>query len=181
MPRYSKFTKEEIASWPEGHKRCNGCQEVKSLELFNRNKNALLERDTKCKECRKPFSKAFYDSKSHEEIMWRRAKDRASRSGVEFNIDIEDIVIPEFCPVFGLRLQVGLNEKKYHSHPQSPSLDRIDPTKGYVKGNVQVISNRANLLKNNASAWELRQVADFLESNPASNRILVSPMQVDIS
>lgn len=162
-PRYRKFSKEEIASWPKDHKRCNSCQEVKPLDLFNENKNALLGRDTKCKVCRKPYSKAYYDGKSHEEIMHRRAKERAKKYGIEFDIEVEDIVIPEFCPVFGFRLQTGLSDKKYVSHPQTPSLDKIDPSKGYVKGNVQVISQRANMLKSNATVDELRAVLRFIE------------------
>jgi hypothetical protein len=45
----------------------------------------------------------------------------------------------------------------------SPSLDRIDNSKGYVKGNVAVISFRANTLKNNATADELRAIANFMD------------------
>lgn len=72
----------------------------------------------------------------------------------------EDISIPEFCPVLGLRLQHGSGK----ATDASPSLDRIDNTKGYVQGNVMVVSNRANLLKRDATPDELQRLAAFYAS-----------------
>jgi hypothetical protein len=46
----------------------------------------------------------------------------------------------------------------------SPSLDRIDPSQGYIKGNVVVISHKANRLKNDAGLAELRALVAWLES-----------------
>lgn len=79
------------------------------------------------------------------------AKSRVSENNIEFNIISEDIILPEFCPYFGKPLKYGLNLQDNFS----PSLDRIDPDKGYVKDNIQVISFLANRMKNNASRDEL--------------------------
>jgi hypothetical protein len=111
--------------------------------------------NTVCKECRKDVSKKNWSNKSYVQKIYDRAKTRATRKGREFNIEIEDIVIPEICPVFGVPL---VEETEY-----APSIDRVDSSKGYVKGNIQIISRRANLLKNNASINELEMVIEFLK------------------
>jgi hypothetical protein len=46
----------------------------------------------------------------------------------------------------------------------TPALDRVDNTKGYVKGSVLVTSSRANVLKRDAEEWELRAIADYTRS-----------------
>jgi hypothetical protein len=83
--------------------------------------------------------------------MWSRAKYRAKQKSLDFNITKEDIVIPDTCPLLGTPMK-------------SPSLDRIDSTKGYIKGNVWVISNRANTLKNDATLKELKTLVENLEA-----------------
>lgn len=90
--------------------------------------------------------------------LWRWARTRAKRYGVPFDIEPADICIPDKCPVFGVKLKVG--HKSF-----APSLDRIVPEWGYTKGNVLVVSRRANQLKSDACPWELRQVADFFEQH----------------
>ncbi len=92
-----------------------------------------------------------------EELLWRNARARAKKLGLPFSITIEDIVIPVFCPVLGIRLQRG--EKKYG--PASPSLDRKTPELGYTRDNILVISWRANEIKGNATAEELQAVAIY--------------------
>lgn len=89
-----------------------------------------------------------------KKLLLNRARERAKRNGVPFDIDESDISVPIYCPVLGLRLKQG----DIHFKRSSPSLDRIDPSKGYVKGNVRVISMRANLLKSNAASRELALV-----------------------
>ena len=55
--------------------------------------------------------------------------------------------------------------------PNSPSFDRIDPTKGYVKGNVIIVSNKANVIKSNATVEELERVSSFYRQlNPTSEK-----------
>lgn len=94
-------------------------------------------------------------STSVEAKMFYAAKKRAKKNGLVFNLQLEDVVVPEFCPLLGLRLQTNA---KGHAH-NSPSLDRFDSSKGYVKGNVWVISHRANTLKGDASINELQTLA----------------------
>ena len=94
-------------------------------------------------------------SKDPRQQMLANSRIRAKKRGEPHTITKEDIVVPEFCPVLGLRLQVGQGVLS----PESPSLDRRDPKLGYVPGNVWVISHRANSMKNDASPAELVRFA----------------------
>lgn len=87
--------------------------------------------------------------------MWISAKSRAKLSGIAFNIEISDVVIPAFCPV----LRIAIDQTLTRLAPSSPTLDRVNPSKGYVKGNVRVISWRANRIKSDATADELEAIA----------------------
>lgn len=84
--------------------------------------------------------------------LFLKSKRRAREDGIEFNISIEDIVIPEYCPLLNIKLT---NELGYGQLKTNSSIDRIDSTKGYVKGNIQVISRQANTMKSNATREEL--------------------------
>jgi hypothetical protein len=90
--------------------------------------------------------------------LWRAARGRASGTSLPFELQVEDIAIPERCPVFGERLVTG----RETSGPWSPTLDRVIPELGYVRGNVWVISLRANVLKRNYSLDELADRDDEL-------------------
>jgi hypothetical protein len=91
--------------------------------------------------------------------MVQSAKIRAGRTGVPFSITAGDVTIPTHCPALGIRLEYG----NRHRHENSPSLDKIKPERGYVPGNVAVLSHRANWLKSNATSAELRAVADWMD------------------
>ena len=90
--------------------------------------------------------------------MLRAAKCRAKERNVPFNLTADDITIPECCPILGIPL--------YHSAGKatdnSPSLDRVIPSLGYVTGNVRVISNRANRIKFDATLDELQAIVQYL-------------------
>lgn len=96
--------------------------------------------------------------------MLGNAKYRAKRDNLPFNITHEDIIIPDVCPVF----KIPLRKHKGSQGDGSPTLDRVVGDLGYVKGNVRVISNKANKLKSNASGWELQRLyedtAEFIEN-----------------
>ena len=100
-------------------------------------------------------------SKTTEYRMLTRAKSRAKQSDIPFNLELTDIVIPETCPLLGIPIEI---QPKKGYHPNSPSLDKIIPKKGYIKGNVWVISNRANTLKNDATLTELKTLVENLEN-----------------
>lgn len=92
-----------------------------------------------------------------QSYIFKQVKSRSKRLGLDFNLEKEDIVIPEVCPILLIPLVVG-NSKICDN---SPSLDRIDNTKGYVKGNVQVISFKANRCKSNLSLDEIRRMYEY--------------------
>ena len=83
-----------------------------------------------------------------EYLVWHRAKQRARYKNLEFNLEIEDIKIPAICPLLDIPIIHADGE-------HSPALDRYDNSKGYVKGNVWVISHLANRMKTNATFEQL--------------------------
>ncbi|WP_209021492.1 hypothetical protein, partial [Proteus mirabilis] len=87
----------------------------------------------------------------------RQAKRRAARKGLPFDLTSDDIVVPDFCPALGIPLYRAVGRKA--QGPNSPTLDRIEPDLGYVRGNVRVISARANQIKSDATPSELLRVA----------------------
>lgn len=89
--------------------------------------------------------------RNYKKQMLHRTRARAELKGLEFNIDEDDIVIPEICPILEVPIIVGTKGE----YEYSPSIDRIDNSKGYIKGNVQIISKKANSMKNSATSTEL--------------------------
>lgn len=103
-----------------------------------------------------------YRRRFPERILLRSAKNRAQKYGLDFNLEEKDITIPIHCPVFGFPLV--MHEGRNGGRFNSPSLDRIDPEKGYVKGNIQIISYKANAMKSNASKEELLKFAEWIKN-----------------
>lgn len=103
-----------------------------------------------------------YRKRNPEKILFRAAKNRALKRNIEFNIDVEDIKIPEFCPILNIKLINHLGEGAHGGKYDSPSIDRIDNEKGYIKGNIQVISNMANSMKFSATKEQLKLFANWI-------------------
>ena len=89
----------------------------------------------------------------------KQVRARARVYGLPFNLEVCDIVLGPCCPVFGTPWALG-----HVAHPYSPTVDRVVPALGYVKGNVQVISRRANQIKSDASAAEVHRVAQWMDT-----------------
>lgn len=122
--------------------KCRVCGEILPLSDFYRDKRRPSGHRATCKKCVSVQSKEKYTGRTAEYNLWRWAQIRAGKNGREFTIKVSDIVIPEICPVFNIPID-------------TPSIDRIDPTKGYVPGNVRIISMRANMLKSDATLEEM--------------------------
>jgi hypothetical protein len=136
---------------------CKKCNVWKLAEEFHKHKRCKGGINTVCKDCRKPVSKQQWTSIPYNKRMLARTKSRATLRGLPFELTLEDINIPEVCPVFNVPMVVGT--------VYTPSIDRIDSTKGYTKDNIQVISYRANLLKNNATLIELEKIILYMKNN----------------
>lgn len=97
--------------------------------------------------------------------LWMSAKNRAKKKGVPFDISPEDVYAlvegAEVCPALGIPLKWDNNKLL----DDSPTLDRMVPELGYVKGNIAIISNKANRIKTDAQAEELGKVYAWLKRN----------------
>lgn len=89
--------------------------------------------------------------------MWKAARTRAKAKNIPFDITVEDIgQVPSTCPILNIPLKAGAKSNN------SPSLDRIIPSLGYVKGNIWIISSLANSIKGSKSLEDLRQNHEVL-------------------
>jgi len=148
---------------------CNKCGTEK-------HKSCYIKSRWDCKECQKQHRKdnakenrerGFIYRLNHKEMeMFKGAKSRAKERGLEFNITIDDIFIPEKCPVLGI--PIYKNSRGCLS-VNSPTLDRIDNSMGYIKGNVMVISHKANQIKSNGSIEDHLRVIEYMKLNLPSD------------
>lgn len=151
---------------PRGnHAYCSAC----STEITTAYKQRVIAAGKLCGQCNeKPCNssgticgscQAIQRKQTPEKFALYRARKQAKANGWEFNLTLDDIKIPTHCPVFGIPLVLSDDYVK----DDSPSLDRLDSTRGYVRGNVWVISYRANRIKNNATLEELEQLVCVLK------------------
>jgi len=146
-------------------KRCNICKQVKDASQFPPAATTRDRLDIYCTPCKKIDQATRYAKNQRvakSRGMLHRAKKRAKLKEMDFSITIDDInPLPDICPVLGIVLDwdcAGLPVGN------SPSLDRIDNALGYIPGNVMIISNRANMIKCDATAEEVLAVGNWLDS-----------------
>jgi hypothetical protein len=155
---------------------CKFCNRIADKLRREKNPNACKERYARDK-VRMLSRTRIWANKNKEQIRARRFEryannipkvllktslHRAKTKGMEHTLKLEDIKIPENCPVLGIPL---LYEKS-NGMPRhnSPSIDRIDNTRGYTKDNIVIVSRRANVLKNDASVEELKKIVIFYDN-----------------
>jgi hypothetical protein len=154
-------------------KTCLACNEDKPLSAFPRDITRPSKIYVYCRQC---CAIRYQKSRRTDPIRWAKklavarsrhkanpaaamywdAKKRAKKKGLPFTITIADIVIPEVCPVFNVKLEVCSK-----GHRWSPSLDAKIPVLGYVPENIQVMSRFANTMKSDATADLLLDFADW--------------------
>lgn len=150
---------------------CSACRDFLPVEQFWADKNSGayrtdpdgIRRSTRCKTCKtKEYTRIDPRRK-----LWYNAKNRAKDRGLPFDLKVEDIVIPDSCPVLGILLQstVGKGRVSMKDNWNAPTLDRINSAGGYTKGNVMVISARANFLKNDATLEEMQAILRYMEKH----------------
>lgn len=136
-------------------KVCNKCGERKTVTEFYK---LGYRYQRVCKACDNARRKACYETCDKDQHALKSIKSRAIAKGIPFDLDIEDIAFPSVCPVLGLKL----SRERGGKTNASPSVDRIIPSLGYVKGNVQVISELANRMKADATPEQLLLFADWV-------------------
>ena len=143
------------------HETCVPCKRRSDKKWRNANKAKVKAYDAKYYRERaldpeyEKQRRYSYKRANTAEYLFSLAKNRAKRKGWVFTLS-SPLPIPRVCPVLGIELAVCCGDKW-----RSPSYDRIDSTKGYIEGNVIVVSYRANILKNNATPEELSLLAEF--------------------
>lgn len=139
-------------------KVCSICNEEKSFDNFHKNKQNSHGYDNRCKPCRKNIAaKRYKDNWFHQTAILK--KSYCTKHSVPFDLDAEYLaaIYTDKCPVFNLPFVP--NDK---TDSLSPALDRVDPKKGYVRGNVQYISSRANRIKYDASIEEMQLIIKYM-------------------
>ena len=114
--------------------------------------------------------------KERLELMVKRASHRAKLKEVDFNITWEDIEYVEICPILEIPLNWGETSNEGGRNVDTPSLDRINPELGYVKGNVKIISTLANMMKSSANKEQIRMFCKNIH-NYLENEEIVRPTE----
>lgn len=151
-------------------KHCWKCKQIKNDGDFYKDRSKAGGLSGTCKLCQREENKRWASSehgKEHKRYykqtitgILQTAKANARTSGLEFSITKKDICsIPSICPVLGVPLFFTKGKRTANT----PSLDRIDNSKGYIPGNVQIISWRANLLKANGSLEEFKKIVEYMK------------------
>lgn len=175
-------------------KRCSRCRQVKPVARFGPEKRSADGYRYECRDCQaerhlayRARNGAVMNQKQREryraeperhrayarrhrdlcraEEMITGAKRRAKAKGLPFDLDghVEDIrrrLAVGLCEMTGLPFRFG-GRRNW----ATPSLDRIDPARGYVHGNVRIILHGMNtalanwgeeVLLTMVSAWQQR-------------------------
>ena len=162
-------------------KLCNKCGETKNINEFYNCVQRNDKHDHLCIVCRKKYQNACY--KKHKKLntlknnewknnnpekakkigyrsyekhyikkMLENAKQRAKKAGLIFFITEHDINVPEYCPYLNIKLEIkGGNGRS----GKCPSIDRINNDLGYIPENIEIISDKANKMKQDSSIEEL--------------------------
>ena len=138
-------------------KVCSTCKVDRPLDQYTRDKTRNRLRSN-CKPCRNKHQRRYRKNNLQKQMVYG-AKRRAEAHDIPFDIKEQDITIPEVCPYLGIPLEVGEGTVSLNS----PTLDRIYPSKGYTRDNIIVVSSKANIMKGYATPEDLLTLATNLQ------------------
>lgn len=167
---YTILTKKSIRKFEinsdSGYKQCFNCKKIKYMMEFYQHTNAYLikkknlgDKKIKCVTMTVPTLHSYCKECWYIIHSLFEAKKRADKRGLKFDLEFKDIIVPNYCHILGIQLVRGSD-----NHDNSPSIDRIDNTKGYTKDNIIIISNRANRIKNDSTTDELEKITLFYKN-----------------
>jgi len=147
---------------------CATCEELKPITDFyplpkakSGRKDILnITRKHRCRDCER---NAYISLDPRRKLLYP-ARKRAKQKGLEFDIELDDIIIPVKCPILGISLKsnTGAGAGGGKEYDYAPTLDRIDNSRGYTKDNICVISRKANSLKGDASIDEIKAILTYI-------------------
>lgn len=136
---------------PEFAARSKAYYEANKEKVKAYSKKWYQENREHCLARQKESSKRWYSENWNKKLFYA-AKHTAKSKNLEFNLCLEDIVIPDLCPIFGWKLT---KIQGYPYRDTNASLDRKDSSRGYTKDNIWVISGKANYMKQDATEADL--------------------------
>jgi hypothetical protein len=159
-----------IKEHPEITKKCGHCGRYLSIVEFPIRVCSADGLNGTCKTCSTITSRRHY-AKHWGKYILNAARTRAKESGLEFDLTLDDLEIPDICPVLGIPLSIGGLGEKWNRTDGSPSIDRTNPALGYVKGNVKVISWLANCIKRDCYDPEIfEKIAIYIRRNQVASQ-----------
>ena len=151
-------------------KVCSACGESKPLTSFRRCKGYKDFIHSQCKHCETEYHKQKTVDPRKKYASWKRWSKRKwhivqyhcirtrvkDKSTIDFQADyLLELYEKQngICPYFGVAMSTSIE----HSHyPWTPSVDRIDSSKGYTKDNICLCCLAANSAKSDSTpeVWE---------------------------
>lgn len=96
-------------------------------------------------------------------VLYNRLKASAKKRGIPFDLKLTDLHELSYyfnCPVLGIPLDYSGGKLNDHT----PTVDRIDSSKGYTANNIIIVSWRCNRSKNDLSKEELQKIAEYYQN-----------------
>lgn len=158
-------------------KICTKCGTEKSLEEFRKIWKNKENRSAKCKVCHAKECAEYYrknpdrmkqnaykwNNKNFKRKIINSTRNSARKRGLEFNLTEDDLEIPKKCPILGTPLVQEIQTRGKDADCHIPSIDRIDPNKGYTKDNIAVISLAANRKKQDLTLDEIEKIRKYVK------------------
>ena len=154
-----------------GFRVCSSCCEKKPIDEFKKPYKDGFSLIRKCKSChaesmRKNRIKNKTVNPEYNAIREKlnSARKRAKENRYSFDISIEDLMpFPSHCEVFGIKLDyVAFGYERVES---LATIDKVIPELGYTKGNVRIISMKANRMKSDMSLKDIEAIRDYIIKN----------------